>query len=86
MPYARLANGDDNKIMYLSESQRIKLANDIRDRRIYCKLSLEDLAHFSHISHTDMKKIENGELVPDTDSIKRIYITLGAPLKIDATI
>lgn len=67
--------------MNLSETERVQLANNVRNTRIRCNLSREELAHFSCIAYSDIARIETGELVPDPKTIERIFFTLGMPLK-----
>lgn len=71
-------------MMNLSELERIKLAKNVRNRRIICNLNREELAYFSCIDHSDIEKIENGEFVPDEKTIERIYFILGMPLKVNS--
>ncbi len=66
--------------MNLSEAERLRMAKNVRNRRIICNLNKEELAHFSCIDHRDIERIETGELIPDQKTIERIYFTLGTPL------
>ena len=66
--------------MNLSETERVQLANNVRNTRTRCNLSREELSHFSGIDYADILRIETGELIPDIKTIERIYFTLGMPL------